>query len=318
MVNAHDIESLLRLGSLEAIEASRRAPILADDIKRIGFKTFRLSCQPYPVPNADGRIVSTPLPEYHFGDTGFSVHKACNSHDNFSTWIGGTGLDRGHLQFFSKVSQRGHSLIPQFWPQKLLAELRNPTQHLDTLDEVWWLGCWAGIEDVRHAEPMRSGLVHDVDWQFTIAKTSFSAGLRVNFEVKRLKNDNVRQSRGRQMNSHEFAQFCHEQVLKKFRPSSENEVNVLGISLFGEIDRNVQSVISGWLLSDENSGSDNKPLVDAVFVATRESRGRSSVDMQLRNEKARLLKSYFRRPDAEDESFFFVFDVAYSLPGFPV
>jgi hypothetical protein len=48
-------------------------------------------------------------------DTGFSVHKARNSHDDFSTWIGGTGLDRGHLQFFSKVSKLGHSLIPEYW-----------------------------------------------------------------------------------------------------------------------------------------------------------------------------------------------------------
>lgn len=139
----------------------------------------------------------------------------------------------------------------------------------------------------------------------------------MNLEVKRLQSDNTRQARGREMNAHEFAQFCSDQVLKKFRPSQTDEVNVLAISLFGEIDGNVQRVISDWLLSSENSDSHNAPLIDAVLLVTRESRRHSSSDRQLRNEKAHLIKSYFRGPDAEDESFFFVFDVPVKIPGFP-
>jgi hypothetical protein len=120
------------------------------------------------------------------------------------------------------------------------------------------------------------------------------------------------------MNAHEFAQFCRDQVLRKFRPSRPDEVNVLGISLFGEINGNVQRVISEWLLSNENSDSDGAPLIDAVLLMTRESRRRSSSDRQLRNEKPGLIKSHFRGPDAEDQSFFFVFDVPYHIPGLPV
>ena len=315
---SQQIETLLKLGSLGDDEARRRAPILARDIEQIGFGTFQLSCRPYPVPSANGQIVATPLPEYQFGDTGFSVHKARNSHDDFSRWIGGTGLDRGHLQFFSKVSQIGHSLIPELWPKKLRAELRNPTQHLDTLEEVWWLGCWSGIENIRRAGHIKPGVADDIDWQFTIGSAGCLAGLKVNLEVKRLKSDNTRQARGREMNAHEFAQFCRDQVLRKFRPSHSDEVNVLGISLFGEIDGNVQRVISEWLLGDENRDSDDAPLIDAVLLATRESRRHSSFDRQLRNEKAYLIKSHFRGPDAEDESFFFVFDVPIKIPGLPV
>jgi hypothetical protein len=317
VIDAQQIETLLKLGSMDDAEAHRRASVLADDIEQIGFDTFQLSCRPYPVPSVDGLIIATPLPEYHFGDTGFSVQKARNSDDDFPTWIGGTGLDRGHLQFFSKVSQLGHTLIPQFWPKKLRAELRNPTQHLDTLEEVWWLGCWSGMENIRRAERMRSDFAEDIDWQFTIGNTGFSSALKVNLEVKRLKSDNTRQARDREMNAHEFALFCREQVLRKFRPSSADEVNVLGISLFGEIDGNVQRVISEWLRSNENCDSDGAPLIDAVLLATRESRRRASSDRQLRNEKAHLIKSHFRGPDAEDESFFFVFDVPVKIPGLP-
>ncbi|MDT4966908.1 MAG: hypothetical protein QOJ64_1645 [Acidobacteriota bacterium] len=140
----------------------------------------------------------------------------------------------------------------------------------------------------------------------------------MNLEGKRLKSDNTRQARGREMSQHQFAQFCREQILRKFRPSRSDEVNVLGISLFGEIDANVQCIISEWLLSNENSESDGAALIDAVLLATRESRRRASSDRQLRNEKARLIKSHFRGPDTEDESFFFVFDAPYHIPGFPV
>lgn len=317
-IDPQQIETLLKLGSIDGPEAHRRASVLANDIKQIGFDTFQLSCRPYPVPLADGRIIATPLPEYHFGDTGFSVQKARNSQDDFPTWIGGTGLDRGHLQFFSKVSHIGHALIPQFWPQKLRTELRNPTQHLDALEEVWWLGRWSGIENIRRAGRIKSDGADDIDWQFTIGSTAFSSGLKVNLEVKRLKSDNMRQARGREMNPHAFAQFCSDQVLRKFRTSQTDEVNVLAISLFGEIDGNVQRVISDWLLSSANSDSHNAQLIDAVLLVTRESRRRSSSDKQLRNEKARLIKSYFRGPDAEDESFFFVFDVPVKIPGLPL
>lgn len=318
MIIPQQIETLLKLSSLDDAEARRRALILAADIDRIGFERFRLSCRPYPVPSAGGRVVAMPLPEYHFGDTGFSVQKACNSSDNFSTWIGGTGLDRGHLQFFSKVSQLGHNLIPEIWPKKLRAELRNPKQHLDTLEEVWWLGRWSGVDEIRRGEQIRSDSENDIDWRLVVARTSFSPGLNVNVEAKRLKSDSLRHARGLQMTLHDFAQFCREQVLGKFRPSGPDEVNVLAVSLFGEIDGNVQSVISEWLLSDENSDSRHKPLIDAVLVATRESRRRSSCDMQLRCEKAKFIKPYFIGPDEEDKSVFFVLDVTYKIPGLPM
>ncbi|MDQ6939789.1 MAG: hypothetical protein M3119_06485 [Verrucomicrobiota bacterium] len=320
-VDPRQIETLLKVGSLDKAEATRRALLLASDLDRINFEIFKLSCRPYRIPSGDGRLIQTPLAEYHFGDTGFGVHNARNSKDNISRWIGGTGLDRGHLQFFSKVSDIGHRIIPHFWldSKKLRSQVRNPSQHLDTLEEVWWLGRWLGMEEIRHSEPMRKCLASDVDWQFVIAKTRSYRGLKVNLEVKRLKRDNLRHSR-QLLERHHFAQFCRDQVLSKFQPSLSDEVNVLAISLFGEIDRNVQSVVSNWLLGDENScphSANKEKLIDAVLLATRESRRQSSFDMQLRNEKARLIKPYLLTPDAEDESFFFVFEVPRALAGLP-
>jgi hypothetical protein len=75
VISSQQIETLLKLGSLGDNEARRRASILADNIKQIGFDTFQLSCRPYPVPSANGQIVPMPLAEYQFGDTGLAYIK---------------------------------------------------------------------------------------------------------------------------------------------------------------------------------------------------------------------------------------------------
>ena len=66
VIGSQQIETLLKLGSLDDAEAHRRASILADDIEQIGFDTFQLSCRPYPVLSANGE--SSQL-EHRMGET---------------------------------------------------------------------------------------------------------------------------------------------------------------------------------------------------------------------------------------------------------
>lgn len=304
-VHAADIERCLRLGSLDDAAARRRAAILAEDINLIGFETFRLSAQPYPFPDSER---GAPLAEYHFGDTGCSVNNAENPFENKIQWFGGTGIDRGHLQFFSRVCELGRTIIPNFWlaDKKLRAALQNPTQHLSALEEVWWLSRWCGLQNIRRGVRLRSDSKKDVDWSFHVP----SANLQVNLEVKRLVSDAVRHARphARKFNESSFLRFCTEEVLPKFRKSTANEVNVLALSLFGEIDRDVQLVVSDWLKQ--------QCLIDAVIITSREARRRSDFNRQLANEKSRILRHCLREYDEEDSSLWFVLDVAYELPGF--
>ena len=66
VIGSQQIETLLKLGSLDDAEAHRRTSILADDIEQIGFDTFQLSCRPYPVLSANGE--SSQL-EHRMGET---------------------------------------------------------------------------------------------------------------------------------------------------------------------------------------------------------------------------------------------------------
>ncbi|MGA7880825.1 MAG: hypothetical protein WCC08_03795 [Terrimicrobiaceae bacterium] len=67
--------------------------------------------------------------------------------------------------------------------------MKAADQHLDTLNEAWWVSRWHGIDgdSLRYeylsqsaAERRRSGSPPTVDWSFTI----FGGQLRVNLEVK--------------------------------------------------------------------------------------------------------------------------------------
>jgi len=72
----------------------------------------------------------------------------------------------------------------------------------------------------------------------------------------------------------------------------------------------VQLVLSDWLMKNQN-------VVDAILVATRESRRRPGFDFHLINDKARLLRDYLKKPDWEEQTLAFALDVPMNIPGFP-
>lgn len=302
-VNPIDLERFLKLCPLDADTARRRARILAEDIGTIAFETFRLSAQLYPFPGSESGVR---LAEYHFGETGCSVNNAENPYENRIQWFGGTGIDRGNLQLFARVCEIGRAIIPDFWlaDEKLRMALRNPAKHLSTLEEVWWLSRWFGIENICREIRLRGDSKKDVDWSFQLS----GANMQVNLEVKRYISDAVRHARphARRFSEQAFSRFCAEAVLPKFRQSSENEVNVLALSLFGEIDCDVRFTVSNWLKQ--------QCLVDAVIIATREARRRPAFDVHFATDKSKLLRHNLREFDEEDAGLWFDLDVAFDIP----
>lgn len=207
---------------------------MVEDLEWIAFSKLHFTGREYPCREpGSSRIVGIPIPEYFFGDTGFDINHAKNPSDNVAEWLGGTGLDRGHLQLFSKISLIGRELIPHYWhtDEKLRYGLRNPPQHLNTVEEIWWLDRWLALQNTVKEHRLIPGSKVDVDWRFTLPSQ-----ISVNLEVKRVPSDCVRHARGRAFSALWFKKFCEEKVLPKFRTSEENEVNVLAISLFGELD----------------------------------------------------------------------------------
>jgi len=276
-------------------ECGKRAAFLKEDFNWVNFARLSLSAGPCRH-RLGHQIIELPVVEYHFGKTGFSADNAENPFENRAEWFGGTGLSCGSLHLFSKVGLIARARIPQYWLKSVpLAEaLRNPTQHLNTVEEIWWLDRFIGVEHVTMAARLVPGLERDIDWRM-----QFNGGrLALNLEVKRVPSDCIRHVRGRQFGREWFKKFCEEKVLPKYRPSGSGEINVLALSLFGEIDRDVQLIVSDWLTSGQN-------LLDGILIASRESRRRSGFDRQLLAGKAHLLTQFLNPPDAEDQRMVF-------------
>lgn len=300
------IGDLLSVTGLARETCAQRAASLVADLKWINFENFRAFCGAYPyLDPRSGQLVRLRIPEYRFGETNFTVHNAANPQTNNATWFRGTGLDRGHLQFLSRAGEIARKVIPAHWrrSKKLRDNLRNPTQHLSTVDEIWWLGRWRGIEAVELERKIVPGSGAGIDWWLRVG-----GSLQVNLEVKRIVRDCMRHARLLPFDVRWFAEFCAAEVLPKFRPSRPDEVNLLAISLFGEIDRGVQMVVSDWLRSGQN-------VIDGVLIATREARRKSQFDQQLLTEKARLIRHLIEPPHGEDCAMAFVLEVPVDVPG---
>lgn len=301
------IEQLLVAGLLDESEARRRAPLILEDFNWIGCNSLMLDARPCQFIE-DQTGSSFWIPEYHFGNTGSSIDAAEHAEVIKIEWMGGTGIDRGHLLFFSRVSEIARRTIPHYWlkPCKLRDSLRNPTQHLDTMEEIWWLDRWKSPGKIKSSVKLKQGSDADVDWTFTLG----GQALTVNIEIKRLVGDCVRHVTERTFKIDWFERFCENKVNPKFRASREDEINVLGLSLFGEITREVQLVVREWLVNRQE-------LIDAVVITTREARRKSCFDIQLRNTKASLMKNFLKEPNNEDQGLAFSLIVPVKIPGIP-
>jgi hypothetical protein len=306
-ITVEDIEKLLIFGFLDSGDARKRSPLIKEDFDWIDFDSLMFDARPCQfIEEQTGS--SFCIPEYHFGETRHSIDSAEHAEVIKVEWMGGTGLDCGHLLFFSRVSEIARRTIPHYWlkPCKLRDLLRDPIQHLDTTEEIWWLDRWKSPENIKSSVKLKHDSATDVDWTFTVGDDA----LTINLEVKRMIGDCVRHVTERRFKIDWFEQFCDKKVNPKFRASKDSEVNVLGLSLFGEITREVQLVISEWLTNRQD-------LIDAVLVVTREARRKSCFDVQLRNGKARLMKSFLNEPSLEDQSLAYSLTVPVKIPGIP-
>lgn len=273
----------LALAGVSTNLAMEGATRLLADIARFRIDAFRLG-ERYQTPLG-------PVVEYLFGKTGYSINNACpeNTPHFKPSEYGGTQLDSENILLFFRVSEIAYELIPHIWlnpNEDFAGKVRASGQHLDTLNEVWWLSRWSGtfeIEPNFHLVADR-----DVDWRLT---WDFGLGQRLsaNVEVKRRRD--ISRIAGAEF---DFKEMFEAGVIKegrsKFRRSGTSEVNILGITLIGEIDRDVQHYAAEWLKTRDD--------IDAILLFTRFSSRKSGFDIHVQR-KRDLLEQVLKRDLSE-------------------
>lgn len=207
----------------------------------------------YPIPRNDRSVENAQNP--------FQQNTSVNAME-------GAGLTEGSLAGLAIVDEIARTRIPHAWPPqgKWKQRFMNLGEHLDALNEVWWLGRWPYLDahsiekDARLLPDHQTG--KNVDWRFTC----LNGLVAINLEVKRREGSYAAHLHNKQLRLFGMEKDVWEQF---GRPSRENELNVLAVTAFHPdalaADEDRHGI--GSLLAGESRG-----CIDAVFVWVPHSR----------------------------------------------
>lgn len=243
----------------------QRAIWLHQDLKELKWENFRIL--PTQVINPPG-MGMIPIVQYEWGQDQFSIDKAEPfKKSRPAEDAEGSFLSRENLTWLGRVSEIGHTLIPHLWlgDKRLRQDVGEKNQHLDTLQEVWWLSRWHGIEEesIKREHLMRrSGKGSStVDWRFSIR----GAGITINLSVKNRKGTAVSKAHKKRLNLFDGKEVA------PFTASGPDEINVLAVTAYhgGLLTANEQrELVTDFLKRNQ--------AVDAVVIWVRISMGKAS------------------------------------------
>jgi hypothetical protein len=271
------ILGLLRLRLPEEV-AARRASIVAEDRTTIGFP-LRLEVQRGIARWLHQRGLRIPI-QYHVPDTDWTLNRKDPRHA-----LEGTHLDKGDLLRLSKVCELGRAHLPNDWPHRFADQLNNPSEHLDALNEVWWLGRFRDPTNVKKLDT-KTQKVSSPDWSFSVRYDGALVPLRV--EVKRRCSDIKRHLELSEKSN------LFDKISPKFSQRSLPELNIAVITTFSKIDKTVAEVTTRWL--------ENEPNLDAVILWSEESRASPALVFACKGDIQQLLHARLATPDKEDTS----------------
>jgi hypothetical protein len=282
------LESLREALSAAGVAYADTAAVqLLADIGRFGMSKFRLGRK---FPTELGTVV-----EYTFGKNAYSIENANpkRAPQFMPSDHGGTQLNSENILVFLRASELARKLAPTIWLQPsddLRGKITSSSQHLDTLNEFWWLSRWNGSFEATPNFKMHSDSDLDVDWRLTW-NFGLNTFLSVNLEVKR-RMDVLRTGGESLIPQDIFEAGFIKEGRGKFRPSQPDEINVLGITLIGEIDHEVQQQTEIWLQTRAD--------VDAIILFSRFSSRNPALAFHVHRKNELLSQVLNRQLDDKD------------------
>ena len=227
LLSQSDIEKSLSF-YLPGDEAARRAQWVFQDMQKIGFE-LRLSTENPPAMWEHLGVVRQT--EYVIPPSGFDINSA---DDNAA--LSGSFVTCGNLLRLSQCVKLGREHLPAIWPHEFAKKLLG-REHLDTLNEIWWLKFWRSIEHVERA-PKTDPNAPDFDWLVRV-RDGF-ANCQINLEVKR-RTGNLNQhfKRGRPTVS-------VSKIEKKFGPVPDDVANVAALTAFFPVADDALRSVMDW------------------------------------------------------------------------
>src|SRR4030095_5498772 len=253
--------------------------------------------------------------ELQTGDTQWSVENADIPTFHISLppktlFIGGTWIETVPLSHLARICEIGSARLPGRWPDRFLRRLRNPTELLDTLNEIWWLDRFRDTNflKMRHRMRLHEGSNEDVDWRFKDVESS----IWLNVEVKRRRNDILRAiyppEEVRALFGGMSVRGLFDKASDPFSQSSGDEINVVALTVYGGVTSDVKRALDDWFINDASRN------VDAVAIWSAGSKPPHHEPWFIRSRKyADLLRHLLVPPATEDVSINSRFEYTMSL-----
>jgi hypothetical protein len=137
-------------------EAQRRAKAIKEEVEALGF-----DLQVFPWKNVTPAGELHPYPAYHLDDPRYDLD-AIGPGEKGPLAVNGPGISCGDLLKFGRVCELKREFLGTRWPKELKDNLRDHQSHLDSIEEVLWIGRFQGVQDVRWKVVQPNG--KDVDW----------------------------------------------------------------------------------------------------------------------------------------------------------
>ncbi len=274
-----NLETEIRDALLAAGDTAQRsaavAPLVAKAIGTLPIKAFELSYV------AVSGLVS---PEYSFGPTQHSIHNAASSKITAKN-IDGSFLSRGKLLRLAQAIWFGETFVPEIWNDpEFRKELALPTKHLDIVEELMWMGGFWHTSIDHHSVVKghkMPGKTKNVDWRFLCVLADLRKWL--NLEVKRRNTDLEKLCPGGEELSKPFAD-----ISQKFSNSSDDEINVAAITLYGSDPDQIGARADKWLRQNT--------VVDCVVLWNEVTATVASTALESKAHKLEWLRRFMDLP----------------------
>ncbi len=251
------------------------APLVAKAIETLPIEGFSLSYLAAP------GLIS---PEYTFGPTKHSIDNAASPMIT-SERIDGSFLSSGKLLRLAQAVWFGEVFVPKIWNDpEFRKNLALSTKHLDTVEELIWMGAFwhtsIDHDSVVNAYKM-PGKSKNIDWRFRCVMGQLRKWLNV--EVKRRNSDLEQLCPGGEELSKPFAD-----ISQKFANSSDDEINVAAITLYGSDPEQLAARADKWLRQNT--------VVDCVVLWNEGAGKVASTALESNRHKLEWLRKFMDAP----------------------
>lgn len=232
-MNLNELQSLLKY-YLPSETAYEMAQAILEDMDSIKFIVEEAH---FTSPEKWRQLGVIPQAEYILPPNKFDINSATGSEA-----LEGSFLTTGNLLRLGQCVLLGRRFLGDLWPQKFAGRILGQ-EHLDALNEIWWLKFWRGIKSVSPG-PKVSGNDPDFEWQISIRDGLATCG--INLEVKRrTSNINKFLKAGRPTAS-------VRKISKKFGAVDESTANIAAITVYHPVSEEIDRELRIWLNDQQN------------------------------------------------------------------